>query len=119
MKLAISLILAILLHVFLGWAWTVLAGVLAGMWITSSRGWLVGAAVVALDWLLLVIWNYVLAGHEVSRMLTAVGGIVGNLPGPVIVGVTLLVGAFLGTFGGLIGSSIAALARQSKAEAAA
>ncbi|HET6566811.1 MAG TPA: hypothetical protein VFG50_02530 [Rhodothermales bacterium] len=118
MKPAISLSLAILLHVFFGWAWTVLAGVLAGMWI-PRRGWLVGAAVVALDWLLLVIWNYVVAGHEVSRMLTAVGGIIGNLPGPVVVGVTLLVGALLGMFGGLIGSSITALARQSKTEAAA
>lgn len=117
-KFSLVLLAAVLLHVILGWAWTMLAGVLAGMWV-DRRGWLVGGSVVALDWLLLIGWNFVVAGHAVSRMLSTVGGIIGNMPGLAVVGVTLLIGAVVGTLGGVIGSGIAALTRGKKAEALA
>lgn len=103
MKILLTLIIALILHLTLGWAWTSLAGVVGGFW-AGRRGWLVGAAGVALDWAVLVAYNFVVAAGPVQRMTSTVGGLLGNLPGVTIVLLTVLVGAVLGALGGLVGA---------------
>ena len=87
-----------------------LAGVVAGVWV-GRRGWLVGGMGVGLSWLVLILYNYTVAPEPVLRMTETLGGILGNLPGFAIVGVTLLIGVLLGTVGGGLGTQIGLLAR--------
>jgi len=104
-KVPLSFLFALALHITLGWAWTLLAGVLAGAWVVR-RGWIAGAVSVGLDWLVLVVYNFAVAGREVASMVEILGGILGNLPGAVIVATTLLIGVLLGGLGGIIGSHV-------------
>lgn len=114
-KLLLASLLALALHVFLGWAWTILAGVLAGAWVVR-RGWFVGAVSVGLDWLVLIIYNFAVAGREVATMASTLGGILGNLPGAAIVAITFLIGALLGGLGGIIGSHLVQAFRPSRVD---
>ncbi len=118
MKLLVTALLALVLHLLLGWGWTLLAGVAAGAWV-GRRGWLVGGAGVALGWLALVAYNYAVAARPVQAMADALGGILGNLPGFVVVGLTLLIGALLGAVGGAAGTQLGLLLRRRASGAAA
>lgn len=111
MKIVVTILLALILHLLLGWAWTVVAGVAVGIW-KGPRGWLVGGIGVGLSWLGLVVYNYLVAAGPVGRMVDTLGGILGNLPGPVIVALTVLIGVLLGAVGGALGTQINLLARQ-------
>ncbi len=108
MKLLATAILALLLHVLLGWAWTILAGMAVGLWI-GRRGWLVGGIGVGLSWLGLVLYNVVVAPGPVGRMAETLGGILGNLPGPLVVALTVLIGGLLGAVGGAVGTQVSLL----------
>ena len=108
MKLLATAILALLLHMLLGWAWTILAGMAVGVWI-GRRGWLVGGIGVGLSWLGLVLYNFVVAAGPVGRMTDTFGGILGNLPGFVIVAITVLLGVLLGMIGGGLGTQLGLL----------
>ena len=105
MKLAATAVLALVLHVLLGWAWTLGAGVVAGVW-AGRRGWFVGGMGVGLSWLVLVVYNFIIAAGPVGRMTETLGGILGNLPGFAVVGITLVIGVLLGTLGGGLGTQI-------------
>ena len=111
MKLLATTILALVLHMLLGWAWTLLAGVVAGVWV-GRRGWLVGGMGVGLSWLVLIVYNFIMASGPVGRMTETLGGILGNLPGFAVVGITLLIGVLLGTLGGGFGTQIRLLLKQ-------
>ena len=119
MKIALTFALSLVLHLTLGWAWTLGAGFAGGFW-AARRGWLVGLLGVGLGWAALVGYNAVVAGPTVRRMATAVGGLLGNLPGFAVVIATVLIGALLGALGGAAGTQLAVLsgaARRRRPEA--
>jgi hypothetical protein len=105
MKLLVIILLALVIHLLLGWAWTILAGIVAGVW-ALRRGWLLGGAGVGLSWLVLIGYNFVVAPGPVGRMTDTMGGILGHLPGIAVVGLTLLMGVLLGTVGGGLGTQV-------------
>ncbi|MEM8487192.1 MAG: hypothetical protein AAF564_16685 [Bacteroidota bacterium] len=108
MKVIICTAFALLLHLFLGWEWTLLAGVLYGL-MTQYNGWLWGGLSVAAGWGLLVLFNFVVASAPVGEMTHVTGQILGNLPGALVVVMTLLIGGLLGILGGLVGTQLAQL----------
>lgn len=103
MKVVLATVISILLHVVLGWEWTVLAGALCG-WLVAGRGWLWGLVSIAAGWGLIVLYDYFTAPASTGRMLEATGQIFGNLPGWVVVVLTILIGGVIGMLGGLAGS---------------
>ena len=108
MKTAVTLVLAFVLHLLLGWAWTLVAGMVGGAW-AVRRGWLVGALGVGLDWLAWLLYDYLTAQAATAEMVRVVGGALGNLPGGAVVGLTLLLGLVIGGLGGFIGTQAAEL----------
>jgi hypothetical protein len=94
---------ALLLHLTLGWAWTLGAGVLGGA-VAPSRGWIVGTLGVTIGWALLVGYNFVVAPEATQTMADTMGGIIGNTPGIAIVAGTILLGALLGGLGAAAGT---------------
>jgi hypothetical protein len=99
---------SILVHGAFGWAWTIAPAIVFGVWI--GRGaWYCGMAGVALGWLVLTLASLLAAPGASLRMLSAVGGVFGGMPGVVIFILTILIGAILGLLGGVIGSSIGSL----------
>lgn len=105
MKLLATVILALVLHLLLGWAWTILAGVIGGLW-KGRGGWWVGGLGVGLSWLWLILFNFGVAAEPVRRMTDMLGGILGDLPGMAVIGATLLIGILLGTVGGGLGTQV-------------
>lgn len=115
--------LALALHLVLGWAWTVVAGFAAGFWVVlrapaggslGRHGWLVGTLGVGIEWAALVLYNFIVAGGAIGRMVHTVGGLLGNLPGFAVVLLTVLLGAVLGAVGGLAGAQAARLFSKSE-----
>ena len=106
MKIAFTFALALVLHLLLGWGWTLAAGIAGGFW-AVRRGWLVGALGVGLDWLVWLLYDYAVARAATSEMVRVLGGILGNLPGVAVVGFTLLLGLVLGALGGFVGTQAA------------
>lgn len=94
--------LSVGLHLFAGWAWTPLAGVVAAV-VTPRRGWLWGGAGVALGWLTLILYTAVAAPGGFSALLEVVGDFARNIPGEAMVGLSVLLGASLGAIGGAAG----------------
>lgn len=103
-------VLALALHLMLGWAWTFGAG-LAGGVIAPRRGWLVGSLGVALDWAALVGYNFWIAGAATGIMIRTMGDILGNTSGMVVVAATVFIGAALGGLGGVVGMVTRRVAR--------
>lgn len=101
-------VLSAALHLALGWMWTPLAGVAAGLWRPPS-GWWLGAGGVALGWGSLVGYTAAVAPGALHEFIDTVGALGGNIPGETVVGATLMVGALLGAAGGGFGSLLALL----------
>ena len=108
MKTLATILLALAVHLTLGWAWTLAAGIAGGAW-ARQRGWLVGLVGVAAAWAALVAYNFAIAPDATVRMARTVGGLLGNLPGFVTVLATVLVGALIGAVGGFVGQQLRAL----------
>ena len=113
MKILITCVLAIVLHLILGWPWVILAAVIMGL-VAGKRGWLVGLCGVGLAWLLLIGWNYIMAADAIARMMETmsnlIGGMLGtSLPAFVFLILTVLIGSLLGLLGGLIGTRLSML----------
>lgn len=105
-----SLLVALVVHVLLGWPWSILGGAVAGF-ASSRTGWIVGAAAVGFSWALLILYNFAVAPPEMARFLRITGGLLGNMSGSMVVGVTVLMGVLIGLLGGAIGGLIRSLAR--------
>ena len=99
--LSVVTLLSILLHLGVGWEATVIAGVVGGFW--GQARWFVGGVGVALGWGLLVLYTPVVAPAAFRVLLDTVGGFGGNIPGEVIVGLTVFLGGVLGGLGAAIG----------------
>ena len=98
-------LLSVVLHVLVGWPWTIAAGLAYGL--TGRRlAWLGSAGAVAGGWAVLVFYTLVVAPAETGRMMQTVGGILGNMPGWVVVAATVLMGGLLGLLGGVTGTVI-------------
>lgn len=108
-----AVFLSLLLHLLLGWEWTIFAGVAAGLWFAKS-GWMIGGAAVGVEWLLVVVYSYLVDTRAVGVMTETLGGIMGNLPGWAVVGFTLLIGLVLGVLGGAVGSQIRKLVHRER-----
>jgi hypothetical protein len=106
--------LALALHLTLGWAWTLGAGLAGGFW-AARRGWVVGGVGVGLAWAVLVAYNYAAAPEATGIMTDTVGGIIGGFSGNtasiLIVALTLVIGTVLGALGGWVGGMAALLYR--------
>lgn len=111
LQILATALLALVLHLTLGWAWTLLAGAAGGFWAVRGGVW-VGAAGAALAWAGLVLYNFWVDARAVGAMTRTMGELLGNLPGLAVVGLTLLVGALLGALGGFLGAHLALLVRQ-------
>lgn len=110
LHVAVTAILALALHLVLGWRWTILAGIAGGAW-TDRRGWLVGALGVGIEWTALVLYNFATAGAATQVMSETMGSLLGNMPSFVIVAATVLIGAVIGVLGGALGTALRGLLR--------
>lgn len=90
------------LHLLLGWMWTPLAAVVAGLF-QARWATLRGGLGVMLDWASMLLWSYAVAPRPTGEMIDVLGGILGNMPGAAIVGLTLTLAFMLGALGGLAG----------------
>ena len=109
-KTFVTTALSIALHITLGWAWTLGAGIVGGLWAERS-GWLVGGAGVALGWASAVAYSLAVAPASTRILLDALGQLFGNIPDAAVVAATLLIGAFLGVLGGVFGTALRRLIR--------
>ncbi|HHP7238023.1 hypothetical protein [Longibacter sp.] len=98
------------LHLAVGWEWTILPAVVAGV-LADSRGWMAGLLTVALPWAGILAWSYAASPDSTPILLGVLGGLLGgNTPGAVIVALTLLFGGLIGLAGGALGSALNGLA---------
>mgnify|MGYP006307598319 CR=1 FL=1 len=102
-QIAVVAILALGVHLALGWVWTLGVGGLGGVFMTR-RGWLVSMLGVAFDWAVLVGYNYVAAPAATQTMVDTMGGILGNTSGMAVVAGTILIGMLLGGVSGAVGT---------------
>lgn len=116
LKTLVTTALSIVLHVLLGWGWTLGAGIVGGLW-AGRTGWLVGGAGVGAGWTAGVVYSAYVAPASTRILLDTLaqlfGSALGNIPDSLIVAVTILIGAVLGMLGGLIGTQLRALVRTS------
>jgi hypothetical protein len=103
-------VLALFLHLYLGWQWTIIAGILVGA-VVDDRGWWYGGWALVLDWLALVLWNLAVAGNPTMRMANAMGTFIGPGPGWIFIIMTLTAGFGIGAVGGLVGGQARLVAR--------
>lgn len=106
---ALLVLLAVLLHLLLGWEWTAMAGLAAGGWV-PRRGWLAGAFVVAVDYLALVLYSLAMSRPAVVAMTETMGALLGNLPSLAVVALTVLMGALIGALSGAAGTQLRRIA---------
>ena len=109
MKWLLTTLLALAVHLLVGWWATPLAALAGGLW-KGRGGWWLGLLAVLAAWGGLVIYTAAVDADAFGRMLATVGGLLGNLPGFAVVAATLLMGAVLGLLGGLAGSQVRYLA---------
>ena len=93
-----SVLVALLAHVLLGWEWTALGGLAAGLW-SPVRAWLNGTLAGAFGWLALIAYNVVVARGPTEEMLRSMGAIFGGMPGWMLGTLTIGLGALLGLVG--------------------
>jgi hypothetical protein len=105
-------LLSVGLHLALGWEWTVLAGVVAGLMARRSSGWLLGAGGTGLGWAILVVYSAAVAPASFRILLDTMGALGGNIPGETLVGLTVFLGSLLGALGGGIGSVLRPLVEE-------
>ncbi len=108
-KTLITAVLSVGAHLALGWEWTILAGVVGGLWSQRPSGWLVGAGGTALGWAVLAVYTAVVAPDSFRVLMDVLGTLAGNMPGEALVVLTVLLGGLLGGLGGGIGTMLCPL----------
>lgn len=110
MKIIVTCLIAVIVHLMLGWAWT-FGVAMGGGWWTGKRGWLTGGIGVGTCWLILLGYNGIVAPgptHEFARIFA---GLVGDLPPFLTYVMVLVIGLLLGMLGGVVGSQLRSLLR--------
>ncbi len=102
---------AVLLHLYLGWEWAILAGAGVGGFV-ERRSWWYGGLALTVTWGALVAWNLVVAGGPTIRMADAMGALIGGVPGWIFFIMTLAAGFGLGAVGGLVGYEVRRVIRE-------
>ncbi|MEM1093500.1 MAG: hypothetical protein AAGJ10_02770 [Bacteroidota bacterium] len=100
--------MAVLLHLTLGWAWTIAGAVLAG-YLAHRGGWWVGLLTLLLGWGGLLLAFTLLDRASVTGTMDVMGGILGGVPGVLVVIAPLLIACVLGALGGAAGSALSML----------
>lgn len=103
MRIVLIGILALGIHLLLGWEWTLCAGIVAGA-VTPRHGWFVGAAGTALAWASVLVYSFAVAPAATRVLLDTLSGFAGNIPGSALVALTVALGALVGGLGGAIGT---------------
>ncbi len=111
MKVVVSILISLAFHVFIGWEWSAVGGILAGFW-TIRRGWLNGMLAVGASWSLLVVYNIVVAQASTVEYFRIGGELLGGLPEAVIPVATIVVACIIGALSGLLGTAIAGLRKE-------
>ena len=106
--LVLGMLLSIGLHVLLGWAWTILAAVLAGYW-AHRGGWWIGLLTLLLGWGSLLLGFTLINSESVRPTTEVMGGILGGVPGVAVVMAPLAIASLLGALGGAAGSAASLL----------
>lgn len=104
-RTVVGLGIAMILHLLLGWAWSIGGGIAVGLY-CRSRAWLAGGTAVGLCWTLFIVHAFIVAPAPTIRLMAIMGAMFGNLPGALIPVFTVLAGVFLGVAGGLLGASV-------------
>lgn len=103
MKTILITLLALILHLTLGWQWSIVAAAVGGYW-QGQGGWRVGLIALTVSWLLLLVWNYLVAPNATSKVFGVMSGIFGGLPSFAFPLFVLLWAALIGAIGGAIGT---------------
>ncbi|HCR49142.1 MAG TPA: hypothetical protein PLL64_05845 [Rhodothermales bacterium] len=103
MKLVTIALVSLVVHLSLGWMYAPLVSLVGGYWQGRGGGRL-GAVALALSWLGLMIWNYMMAPSAMQKMFSMMSGILGNLPSFGFPVITLLFALLLGALSGYIGA---------------
>jgi len=103
-SLPVGILLALALHLLLGWELGVVGAIYAG-WAGQGNGFKNGALVLGIVWAVLITYNFVVAPYESMNMAEVMAGLLGSLPAFVTVLLTLLISVVVGGVGGTIGSS--------------
>ncbi len=109
MKVLVTAVIAITIHLLLAWWLTPLAALAGGVW-KGRGGWWLGMSALLLSWGGAVVYSYLINPLPFGRMTTTMGGVLGNLPAVAVVAATLVIGALLGFLGGLAGTQLRLLA---------
>ena len=105
--LVVGVILALTLHLTLGWAWTLIAGLAVGAALREG-GWWAGGLMGTISWGLLIAWSFWEAPAETARMTGTIGELLADISGVLLVGAVLGIGFVLGAVGALAGSFLSA-----------
>ncbi len=113
MPFVICLAAALVLHLIIGWEWTLAAGILFGLMV-QRVAWLGGAAIGLLSWGVLLLYSYVVAPEPMGRMTDTVGSLLGGMPAWIAPLLILLLGMLLSMLGAMTGSAAAGLIRSAR-----
>jgi hypothetical protein len=115
LKTVATAVLSIVLHVLLGWMWTLGAGLVGGLW-AGRHGWFVGGVAVGTGWTAAVVYSVVVAPASTRILLDTLaqlfGQMLGNIPDGLIVALTIFIGTLLGVLGGMLGTQLRGLIRR-------
>ena len=101
----LSVGVALVMHVWLGWVWSIVGPVLGGF-LLGKGGGRFGALVLSASWGILMMWSYVVAGKESLNMMETMGTLLGGMPAAVIPLGVLLMAAVLGMASGALGGAL-------------
>jgi MFS-type transporter involved in bile tolerance (Atg22 family) len=99
-------LLALILHLLLGWQFAVLGAILGG-YLSPASGWKTGLTALFAIWCGLMLWNYFMAPQSIQTLFSTMSGILGGLPSFAFPMLTLLVASVLGALGGSFGAQLA------------
>lgn len=105
-SLGVGVLVALALHLSVGWVLSPLGAVLAAWLRNRGTGLLLGAMVLVASWGAVIVYSFAVAPAETAEMTRVVSGIIGLGPGIMTVLLTVLVAALLGAAGGGVGGAL-------------
>lgn len=101
----LSVGVALVMHVWLGWVWSI-AGPILGGFLLGKGGGRYGAMILAATWGMLMMWNFLIAREESLNMMETMGALLGGMPAAAVPMGVLLLSALLGMSSGALGSAL-------------